>query len=195
MAEPESEVPNLLEKNKDSLQSRYQYSSVEYQGETWDLSHLNPYAFKFELSAELKVDVVVFFACHCFTRGEEDGDDELPDEDWYIDDHEARLYDPYRYELSKKFLPRLIQELAERRITSTGKGNFATIEVTEQSGEKVPYMVFFDVVKDSARRRRMFLYVQSAYVNESMTNRMKEGGKVSFRVLLKAKYEGRNIRS
>lgn len=187
--------PPLFQQHKDALNVRYQYESITYESETWCLAHLNPFAFKFSLSEELVVDVVVFFSCHCFTRGatKEERDD-LEEKYWYIDEYEARVLDPERYALSTQFLPRLIEELEKRHIKSTGKENFMTIEIIEKSGQSVPYVVFFDVFKDLKRKRRLLLTVQSAYVKEDSTNRMKSGKKVNFPVLLRAVYEGRKIK-
>ncbi len=61
--------------------------------------------------------------------------------------------------------------------------NYFTAEVT---GTKTPgvYAVFFEVLRDKRRKRRLLLYVQSAYRLERRTNRLAKGGKVRFATLL-----------
>jgi hypothetical protein len=193
-AEEAEEEESLLQHN-DVINARYKYSSVEYIGEIWNLEHLKPFAFKFELNVEVKVDVIVFFSCHCFTRKATDEEQKsLESKYWYSDTYEDRVLDPERYAFSRLLLPRLVQELKSRHIKSTGHGNFMTIEVIDTSSHKLPYVIFFEVLKDKKRKKRLLLIVQSAYVKNDQTNRMRSGAKVNFAVLLKATYEGRKIR-
>jgi len=104
--------------------------------------------------------VEVIFSLHCFTH-------KLPlgtyDRDLtYSDARETRLFDFERYELSKR-LPEIIETLAQRKCFHTGYGNFVTVEVVREDGTSVNYHVFFTVSK-SDRKKRVNLYIQSAYV-------------------------------
>lgn len=54
--------------------------------------------------------------------------------------------------------------------------------------------MFFEVKRDSRRKKRILLHVQSAYLLDTLTDRKKKAGKVRFHVLLKAAYEGRKIK-
>jgi hypothetical protein len=56
------------------------------------------------------------------------------------------------------------------------------------------YAVFFEVSKDHRRKKRMLLRVQSAYRLDTLSERLKKGGKVNFAQLLRATYAGRKIK-
>ncbi|MHB1123315.1 MAG: hypothetical protein ACYC0T_11420 [Ramlibacter sp.] len=139
------------------------------------------------------VDLVVLFSCHCFTR-ELAGTHAI--DEIYDDGREQRILDPQRYDLSVRFLPRLIRELWQRRIQVAAQNipNYVTVEATTSEGVPVHYAVFFEVEKDSRRRKRLMLRVQSAYPIEALTKRLRTAGKVTFVKLLSAAYEGKPIR-
>ena len=90
----------------------------------------------------------------------------------------------------------MIRDLPDRTIQAAGTdaSNFMTLEVVDPAGQKKHYAVFFEVKKDSRRKKRILLHVQSAYLLDTLTDRKKKAGKVRFHVLLKAAYEGRKIR-
>ena len=141
------------------------WKSFEHDGVTYDFSHLNPRSLKFERPAEGDKPAVVFnvdvaYSLHCFSH-------KLPccayDRNLiYSDARESRLFDFERYELSKR-LPGIIETLAQRKCLHTGHGNFVTVEVVREDGVVVDYHVFFTASK-SARKGRINLYIQSAYV-------------------------------
>lgn len=188
---------NTILNHSDAIEDRHRFRKVSYEGEIWDLTHLTPFVFKESIQDQLIVDVVVIFSCHCFTR-EPIGEEKytVPNEYWYIDEFEARILDPERYALSRKFLLKIVQELRTRYIKATGgeTANYMTIEVADESEIPMKYIVFFDVKKDNKRRKRIILRIQSAHTREELTNRMKSGKKINFSVLLKAIYEGRKIK-
>lgn len=142
-----------------------QWKDFERDGVTYDLRHLNPRTLQFERPAEGGKPAVVFtvdliFSLHCFSR-------ELPSSAYdrnmiYSDARESRLFDFERYELSKR-LPGIIETLAQRKCFHTDHGNFVTVEVVREDGSSVDYHVFFTASK-SARKGRVNLYIQSAYV-------------------------------
>jgi hypothetical protein len=108
----------------------------------------------------------------------------------------AQPEDAERYELSRRFLPRLVQELMTRQIRVEGAPyhNFFTFEGAEYAGRAIQYVVFFEVAKDSRRKKRLILRVQSAYAVEALTQRQRKAGKVKFVTLLRAAYFGKKIR-
>jgi hypothetical protein len=138
---------------------------LEYDGLNYDLSHLHPRTLQFERPAQGDKPAVIFtvdviFSLHCFTH-------ELPSSAYdrklvYSDDRETRLFDFERLELSKR-LPKIVETLAQRKCFHTGYGNFVTVEVVREDGATVNYHVFFTASK-SDRKRRVNLYIQSAYV-------------------------------
>ncbi len=191
-----SEFP-LIDQHQD-IASRHRFGSVVYEGEPWDLSHLAPFVFRAALSDSLIVDVVVLFSCHCFAHGvESETRDVVPREEFFMDGTEVRILSPERYRLSKLYLPQLIHELSTRHIRVLGgsRPNYLTVEAFDEVGRSVNYAVFFEVLKDRARKKRMLLRVQSAYKLPTLNKRMEKARKVNFGVLLKAVYEGREIRS
>ncbi|AOS81412.1 hypothetical protein Q5W_21880 [Hydrogenophaga sp. PBC] len=62
-------------------------------------------------------------------------------------------------------------------------------------GKAACYSVFFEVRKDAARKKRIILRVQSAYLLDELTQRQRNARKVNLNVLLKAVYDGRTIRA
>ena len=181
----------------DDVASKHRFPNVIYQDETWDLSHLDPYAFRAALTPELTVDVVVFFSCHCFTHGaDKDERAEIPDEEIYLEGHVRRVLNPERWRLSRELLPGLEGHLTSQQIRVLGGAmdNYAVFTVTDTEGRTVNYGVFFTVTKDKARRKRLLLRVQSAYLMKKLTPKLQKAGKVNLDVLLRATYEGRKIR-
>ncbi|PZQ74314.1 MAG: hypothetical protein DI563_12615 [Variovorax paradoxus] len=73
--------------------------------------------------------------------------------------------------------------------------NYMTFEAVDRDGKAACYSVFFEVRKDAARKKRILLRVQSAYLQDQLTQRQRRARKVNMTVLLKAVYEGRTIRA
>lgn len=184
-----------LAPHSDAVTAHHRFPTIKFQGTTWDLRHLDPFAFRADVGREgepLFVDVVVLFACHCFTRG--DDRDTAAAIDYYRDGREVRVLCEERYALSRRYLPQLVRELFERKIqVASSLPNYITLEVIDERNPGL-YAVFFEVEKDGARRKRMLLRVQSAYRIDSLSRRQEKAGKVNFAVLLRATYEGRKIK-
>lgn len=179
----------------DAVERRHRFPEIVFRGERWDLRHLDAFALRSDPDLGFEVDVVVLFTCHCFTHSitrDVRAPLEIPPDEIYEDDVERRVLSKERYDLSRRFLPGLVKELAERTIRYAGddKLNYFTAEVT---GSEVPalYAVFFEVQRDKRRKRRLLLYVQSAYRLERLTNRLAKGGKVRFATLLRKTYQTR----
>lgn len=193
-----SDTVNSIDEHADAIEARHRFKPLQFNGATWDLSHLEPFAFRAQLDANLAIDVVVLFSCHCFTHGrDKDSRRDIPTAELYADGNKTRVLDPRRYELSKAFLPRLVAELSSRliRVIGGNKPNYLTIESIDQDGIGVSYTLFFEVLKDQRRKKRILLRVQSAYVLETMSEAQKKARKVNLNVLLRAVYAGRTIRA
>lgn len=179
------------------LVANFRFKETVYNGVAWDFQHLKPFAFREEIEPGLEVDVVVFFSCHCFTHGhDKDIRPSVPKEEIYLDGSVRRVLNPERYELSRRFMPQLVQQLKSRQIRVLGGAlnNYATFEVTEIGGATGIYAVFFDVRKDRARKKRLILRIESAYAIDSMTRKQKDAKKVRLQILLKSVYNGKPIR-
>ena len=89
---------------------------------------------------------------------------EIPLEEIYADGVERRVLSKERYDLSRRFLPALVKDLGSRTIRCAREDsvNFFT---AEDAGADPPgvYVVFFEVRRDKRRKRRLLLYIQSAY--------------------------------
>jgi hypothetical protein len=185
--------------HQEAVESHHRFPAVSYRGSSWELSHLDAFALRVDPGLGFEVDVVVLFSCHCFTRspaGDGQVEGESFPEDVFDNGRERRVLDTQRYELSRKLLPGLITELPTRtiRVARATPQNYVTLEAVDVSGAAVEYGVFFEVTKDARRKRRLLLHVQSAYALDTVNKRLRNAGKVSFEVLLRAAYEGRKIR-
>lgn len=191
------EQDTLIEQHSD-VATPHRFKNVTYRGSEWDLSHLDPFAFRAEIQTGLTVDVVVLFSCHCFTHGQDkDARPSIPAAEIYFDGTTRRVLNPERWQLSREKLPTLVQHLKETHIKVLGQPseNYATFSTTNRSGVEVIYAVFFDVKKDKVRKKRLLMRIQSAYILDSLTRRLQKARKVNLIVLLRAVYEGRPIRA
>ncbi|KMY85804.1 hypothetical protein BUMB_00416c [Candidatus Paraburkholderia calva] len=71
----------------------------------WNLTHLDPFAFQFEVELDFYVTVVVFFSCHCFTHGLNSDTrlrSDIPADEIYDDGRELRVLCAQGYELSRR---------------------------------------------------------------------------------------------
>lgn len=175
--------------------SHHVFTRVFFGYVEWELVHLNPFGFRIAIEDGLEVDVVVFFSCHCFTHAvERDDRQPLPLRELYSDGRERRVLNPQRYELSKQ-LPNVIRALGERQVrVEADRDNYFVLEEVGDDGAIQRYAVFFEVERDPRRKKRLILRVQSAYPVVELTRRQQKAGKVNFRVLLRAVYQGRRIR-
>ena len=179
----------------DAVTDDHRFSPLAYGGELWTFEHLEAFAFNTPGEASpgssVSVAVVVFFSNHCFSREVEDEED-VDEAHVVMDGSIRRVLDKTRYELSREYLPRLIQELQTRpiKVADPARPNFVTFEIrpAEPGAPPSNYAVFFEVRRDSKRKRRLLLRVQSGYVLETLTKRLREAPKMSFRVILKNTY-------
>jgi hypothetical protein len=187
--------PTAAFEHADAIEPRHRFPKIVFRGETWDLWHLDAFALRMDPDLGFEVDVVVLFTCHCFTHSikrDVRAPLEIPPEEVYEDNVERRVLSKERYDLSRRFLPGLVKDLAKRTIRYAGDGslNYFTAEVTGLEAPGV-YAVFFEVERDKRRKRRLLLYIQSAYRLERLTHRLAKAGKVRFATLLRKTYQGR----
>ena len=103
---------------------------------------------------------------------------------------ERRVLDKERYELSRKFMPQVVKELDRRQIRFAGVDATNFFIAEDLGPESGPYAVFFEVKRDRRRKKRMLLYVQSAYRLDKVKKRLTNAGKIRFRKLLRSTYLG-----
>jgi hypothetical protein len=174
-----------------------QWNDFKHGGKTYDLSHLNPCTLKFERAASNDKQAVTFtvdvvFSLHCFSRRPPEG--ELYDGSLvYPNVSEKRLFDTYRYEMSKR-LSEIIQGLPEKKVRHTNHGNYFLIEVITEDGTVVEYDIFFKVKNPS--KGRVELFVETAFVREPGYNSNRPSGKpIRFLVILHNTLHGLAIRT
>jgi len=142
------------------------FRKVTILGKTYDLSHLEPLSFEFvvpekEGRPKQLYAIEVLFSWHCFTRGIAVGE-QFPEALAYERGRETRLFDERRYHLSKN-LPRIIRGIGSRKCFHTGRGNFFTVELVDEQGNRIEYTIFFKVSRHT-KPRELTLRVESAYV-------------------------------
>ena len=184
-----------IDKHHDAVSSHQRFAAVAMGTEVWRFDHLEPFAMRVPLEVSpgnsVAIDIVVLFSNHCFTRGL--GPGEVVDTAHVImDGGEKRVLDEVRYALSRQYLPGLILDLPNRHIlvADRARPSFVTFELP-RSAAGAPaawYAVFFELKKDSVRRKRMLLRVQSAYVLETPSKRLLNADKMRFQVIMKRAY-------
>jgi len=180
----------------DVVEPQHRFQPVKFYDETWDLRHLDAFALRLDPDLGFEIDVVVLFTCHCFAHSmtwDERVPAEIPLEEIFDNGMERRVLDKERYELSRKFMPQLVKELGQRHIRFAGidATNFFIAE--DLGPESGPYAVFFEVKRDRRRKKRMLLYVQSAYRLDRLKRRLANAGKIRFRKLLRSTYLGKPV--
>jgi len=143
-----------------------QWRPFEYDNEVYALDHLDSFEWKYTTEAgpkrparEYKFHVT--FSMHCFTRDPQQTE-VINNDLWYEGPKENRLFCFDRYPLTHQ-LSDIVKGLATRPCWVTKHGNFFTIELIADNGEKIEYEVYFDVTK-ATRKGWLNLVVQSAYV-------------------------------
>jgi hypothetical protein len=141
---------------------------IEIDGVHYHLTHLHPITVVYTQPPkkdhpERTYTVDVIFGLHCFTKGINNGSAVDP-RLCYSDARETRIFDLNRFELSKR-LPELVAKLHATKCYHTNHGNFFTIEIIENGGEKQQYEVYFTLSR-SAKKGHLTLWVQSAYIRD-----------------------------
>ncbi len=188
-----------MEDHAEVVGAQHRFQGVSYRGVPWSLEHLDAFALRLDPGLGFAIDVVVLFSCHCFSISlKRDGrhPSAIPRDHLYIGERETRVLCPERYDLSRKYFPRLITELPTRqiRVAAEQRQNFFTTELIDEAGGKAHYAVFFEPEKDGRRSKRVLLRIQSAYRVDTLSHRQTKAGKVSFYNLLKAVYNNRRIK-
>lgn len=135
-------------------------------GDAVDLSFLDAHQVTFIHKAEEKSDIEytfwVTYSFHCFAKDYP----ELSKEDrsllMYYAPNSARPFCYKRYELAKKHLRNIIDNLGapETIVTHAGYGSYATCEILTETGNTIWYFVPFTVYREKKKFR---IHVTSAY--------------------------------
>lgn len=118
---------------------------------------------------------------------------EIPSEEIFDSGIERRVLDKERYELSRRFMPQLVKELDQRQIRFAGVAATNFFIAEDLGSDSGLYAVFFEVKRDRRRKKRMLLYVQSAYRLDRLKKRLANARKIRFRKLLRSTYLGKPV--
>jgi hypothetical protein len=145
------------------------FRNVTIEGRIYDLSHLDQFTFEFVVPEKdgrprQAYGIDVLFSWHCFTRGIAEGE-HLPEALAYSRGRETRLFDERRYRFSRQ-LPSIIRGIGTRKCFHSGKGNFFTVELTDEEGSRIDYTIFFKISR-TAKRGALTLRVESAYARDN----------------------------
>jgi hypothetical protein len=145
-----------------------QWVPFHFNEKQYDLDHLHPRTVIYLQPAKgakpaRDYTVDVLFSLHCFTRSM--GNEILDPALLYSDNRETRIFDFRRYALSH-CLPGIIDRLMTCKCFHTEHGNFFTVEILDEQGNKIEYEIYFTASK-SSKNGVVNLYVQSAYARDS----------------------------
>jgi len=122
------------------------FGIVTIAGRIYDLSHLDPFTFDFMVPEkdgrpQQRYAIDVLCSWHCFTRGIAAGE-RFTENLAYSRGRETRIFDERRCHLSKN-LPRIIRGIGSRKCFHTGRGNFFTVELVDEEGNRIEYTNLF----------------------------------------------------
>jgi hypothetical protein len=163
-----------------------------FNGETYDLSHLNAHWVQYSDDRDAEhpaiYKFIVIYGLHCFTKDAIDLTDEASKRLMYVAPRESRHFNFERYALSKN-LPDVILALGKLTtlVFHAGYGNFATVKLLDSMGNEVSYFVVFTVFRESKKLR---LHVVSAYPLYEEIGRIK---KVSFLTIANNLLKGKKL--
>jgi hypothetical protein len=167
---------------------------VIWHGIPHPLNHLN--AFKRELiiaangrAPERRISLAITFGLHCFSRAIRPEEAVLSDV--VSDGREKRVFDSERYRWSLE-LPSILQSLEIRRCFHTGHSNFFTVEVLNDQGQALDYVVYFRSWRaKSSEDCDVRIHVESAYLRDDKPQKHKKS--IRFSVIAANTLIGREI--
>jgi hypothetical protein len=136
------------------------WPSFTYQGQTYDLSHLDEYQFETNDSAGYARRIAVTFSDHCFTREPVDGDD--PVLRYPQSTRTPGYFCVERYQLSLK-LAEHIARAAKGKVWVVRDAAFAAVPTINHRGDKVLYGVVFSLDPVKGFPVQLHMRVETAY--------------------------------
>ena len=157
-----------------------------YQGNTYNLSHLNEYEFTVEDTTGATRRIAVTFADHCFTESAKLGED--PSLAYPSGERNLRSFSFQRYYLSLG-LTGHIEQAASGKVWTVDGGNFAALPLLDQSGRQVLYGIIFSLERVKNLLIHLHMRIKSAY---PIDNDIITFGSVRFRHLVALEMKGKN---
>jgi hypothetical protein len=161
------------------------WSAFVYQGQVFDLTHLDSFEHTFVQPAETDKPMRFYrtwvkFSHHCFTEDIKSEDDPHLT---YPTQTDIRAFNLRRWRLSQ-YLPEIIKALMTRHISHTEHQSFLTIELIDQSNEIFEYNIFFEV-RRATNDKRLHLVISSAFPrDEDRSSSRPKSNKVRFSTIL-----------
>ena len=133
----------------------------EFEGTSYDLSHLNEYSLTAEDSLGEKRIILVTFSDHCFTRKSEPGDQASLQYQGARQREGVFCFLRYRHSLS------LIEHLARAKtgtVWNVAGQNLAVLPTITQDGQPLHYAIVFNLIPLKGRHPyHLYMDVVSAY--------------------------------
>lgn len=146
-------------------------------GEPIDLSFLDAHKVTYEFDEGdgglITYDFYVTYSFHCFAKEYAGQSDEEKMQLMYVAPKDARPFCYLRYDLAKKYLKNIIENLPAFLVLHGGYGSYAATEILSETGETQWYFVPFKVFKE---RKKYRIHVMSAYP----VSELPKSGKVRF---------------
>lgn len=170
------------------------WNAFEYEGETYDLSHLDAHKVtyihrsKSPGKADISYEFWVTYSFHCFAK---DYPDQCPIQQkslMYSSPKESRPFCFNRYDLSKNYLRTMIDNLdgPNVKVIHAGYSSYAAHKVITASGSQFWYFAAFRAYKHEKKFR---IHVTSAYPVDAEPG----GGKVGIFTIAHCLKEGKKL--
>lgn len=140
------------------------FPKKQFQGVTYDFSHLAPAQHQVALAATGtdSVAVHVTFSIHCFTEDLDPGKHQ--DHHRYTYGEETRAFDVARYNCSLA-LPNIVGNFGRAMVYRAKYDNFTYVASIPVDGQQSPYSLFFTLESTGTiESPSVRMYVQSAYL-------------------------------
>ena len=147
-----------------------------FEGNTYDLSHLKYNSFLAVDSRNPKNVVTyrlhVTYSFHCFAKDDGNLSEDEKEKLMYHAPRESRPFNFKRYQLSK-YLPDIIESLSNPKTVVFHRGyeNYATINVIDENGQGIDYLVSFSIFKENKKLR---LHIRTAFPEDREKGKIKK---------------------
>jgi hypothetical protein len=140
------------------------WSSFEYKGQVYDLSHLKAHHAEYNDYRDSKkirtYKYIVTYGFHCFTKECSDLSEEESNLLLYKTKKEkTRHFNFERYQLSKH-LPKIILSLGDTSCFHSGHGSFFRYEISDDIGNTINYKIVF---KSFREKKKLRLHIETAF--------------------------------
>jgi len=145
---------------------------VPVHGDPIDLSFLDAHSITYihreDGKADLEYTFFVTYSFHCFAKDYSDLTDAERLALMYHAPKDSRPFCYNRYNLARRYLRPIIENLHTAAVVHAGYGSYAATEIITETGERAWYYVPFKVYRE---RKKYRLHVTSAYlINEAPGN-------------------------